>query len=241
MNAVRRFLIFFLFLTSLLSSCRREACLEGEGDNFKKSQNTAPFHTILTEIPANLLLTHDTNLTNGVVEISAQNGVHERISLEVSNGVLRIFFNDCLDGHKDIGLHIQSAEMRNIIAGSPLTISTSRAIQSDSLSIQTLQSCNADIFYAGTYLKSEFLASGAFTFAGHSRHFVCNNEANMNLNSFDLIADTVDLSTSSSNDLKVYAHKLLKVNIESRGGVLYRGFPEIEQSGNGAGELLEDN
>lgn len=222
-------------------ACNRSDCVEGEGDNFDDERNTAPFHTILTEIPMNLFLTHDTNLTNGIVNISAQENIQNKISAVVKDKVLRIYFNSCIDGNNDINVHIESAEIKEIIAGSPIKIFSKRAVLSDSLRIQFLQSSNADIFFAGDFLETEFQASGQVIFKGITNKFSCNTQANIELDAYDLLADTVIINTNSINDSKIFANKLIEADINGSGDVLYKGFPEFNLEGNGPGQLIEDN
>jgi len=222
-------------------SCNRNKCTEGEGDNFEDARNTPPFHTIITEIPMNMFLVHDTNLSNGIVTISAQDNVQEKISLDVSNKILRIYFNDCLDGHSDIDLSIQSAEFERIIASSPVKIFTERAILSDSLYIETLKATNGDIFFAGRYLQTDFKASGRFDLHGFAQHFICNTTANIELKAYSFVADTIDLKTNSIEDAELYGYQLIKAQIDGSGDVYYKGFPDTEVSGDGSGQLIENN
>ncbi len=228
-------------IATLLGACNRDDCVEGEGDNFSDERNTAPFHTIITDIPMNMFLTHDSELTNGKVSIRAQENIQERIAVEVTDRTLRVFFSDCIDGHNDIDVYIQSADFREIIASSPVKIFTERVIQTDSLRIQTLQSTNGDLFFDGRYLETEFKASGNFDLHGRCANYICNAEANIRLNAFDLLSDTVYINTNSIDDARVYAQHLLEADIKGSGDVYYKGFPEAIRSGDGSGELIEDN
>lgn len=236
-----RYILVLLSVAVLLLACDRDDCVEGEGDNFSDERNTAPFHTIVTDIPMNMFLTHDSELTNGKVTIRAQENVQERIAVEVSDRTLRVFFSDCIDGHSDIDVYIQSADFREIIAGSPVKVFTERAIHSDSLRIQTLQSTNGDIFFAGNYLETDFRASGDFELQGRCLNYICNAEANISLNAFDLLSDTVYINSNSIDDARIYAQHLIEADIKSSGDVYYKGFPEAIRTGDGTGELIEDN
>ena len=230
-----------LILAVTLLSCNRDDCVEASGDRWNYDRTVDAFHTLELSMSADAYIKLDTALEQPTVRVVAQDNIVDRISSEVTNGKLRLFFNQCIDNNTGIRFFIATPTLRTIIASGSGDVYSQEILTLDSLSILSIDNGDINLTVNTHFLQTQLSDAGDLSLFGYSTHFESTIDASGDVYAFEMPADTVYSTLNSSGNLSARVENELNVIINSSGDVYYKGTPQISSQLNGSGEVIDSN
>lgn len=222
-------------------ACDKDDCVEARGDRWNQNREVEAFHTIELSMPADAYIRLDTTLEKPVVKVVAQDNIVGRISSDVNNGKLHLFFNRCIDNNTGIRFFISTPTLRTIIASGSGDVYSEEILELDSLTVISSDYGDIDLTVNTHYLSTHLSNAGDLTLHGYTTHFQNIVDASGDIHAFEMPADTVSVTLNSSGNLSTRVQKELNVLINGIGDVHYKGIPNIVSQINGRGEIINEN
>jgi len=239
-HVLKRLAIFCLAI--LLASCDEEdGCIKAFGNEILTVRTPDAFTTLRVSLSALVKIEVDETLTEPEVKLIAQTNIHERISTNVTNGVLNIAYTECIEELKEVDILIKTPQLNRIEIEGPAVIETSEVIQQEKLYVYGNASGDCNLLVNVDSLLVESYGSGELQFAGYAKHVGVLLATSADFYGFELASDSLLAAIQSSGNAQVRVSNLLRTQIDGKGDVLYKGRPTIIQSGDGEGLVIDAN
>jgi hypothetical protein len=234
-------LLACLITISSVTSCKKD-CFpsNGKGPAVTVIYSVPAFHSVRLAIDGNV------HLTQGNVqklEISAQQNILDKLSLEVVNGKLVIGFdNNCGSiNYQTLEIYITIPEVKEIGISGSGNIVTSNTIQSNNLSFDISGSGNVTAAVQTTSVSSNISGSGNINMSGIASIVKFTVSGSGNLRGYQLETLDADITVSGSGDVETTVENNLNVTVSGSGSVRYKGHPAVNSSISGSGSITHMN
>jgi hypothetical protein len=220
MKIKNQVIFLFLLLGILQVGCKKypwDKCDVGRGDNFVDTRFFPNFHTFTLDIPAEIILTPDTNLEFSKIEIFGQRNVTSEISATESNGEVRVSFDGCFKSHNDIEFRIYTPWIREFKLNSASRLKSTKAIYGSSLRLTVNQGTSINLVCILDSLYSDLKSAGNVILNGYVRQQDVIIGSNTNYDAKELISDTCRIEMPSAGTANVYATGLVKATVSGSG------------------------
>jgi hypothetical protein len=216
------------------------SCLKGRGDVESKTFDIESFSGITNNIDADI---HITQSPTQSVEILAQPNITKNISLEVTDGILKIKFKKNVRHYKPININISIPKLSSININGSGNINTTNTFDSCGVvSLDISGSGNIDAYInANSKTYSKISGSGNITLNGNSpdQDITISGSGNIHAYTFHTEYSTVKISGSGTCELT--ADSTLNVTISGSGNTYYKGHPVITSDISGSGTIHDSN
>ncbi|MGB0404518.1 MAG: GIN domain-containing protein [Salibacteraceae bacterium] len=182
-----------------------DKCEIGEGDSFEEVRNFENFHTFVLDIPAEVQIIPDTNLTQSKIVVFAQENVNKEVITSVRNGVLSVSFNKCFKSHKDIVFKIYTPWLQNITLNTASRVSTAKSIYGEHFTIIAKSGTNINISCVVDSINTQFKSAGNINIDGYASRQVLNSTGSGKYMAPYLVSDSVLFNITGSGYSSVYS------------------------------------
>lgn len=230
-----------LGLTSpLLSACNLD-CLMGSGELISEERTTEAFDTVILENAATLILTQGESGDGPNIRIEAEDNILPLVRTTVSNGVLTIDSDRCLNPHQNITLYLTMASVKKLEVDGSGDISATTTLTSPSLELSVPGSGTMNLGLDVDALQLHIDGSGTLNLTGTAPDLNAQIDGSGLIDAFGVAAQRVIAGIDGSGDIKVTASESLNVTIDGSGTVYYKGNPTVQSHIGGSGEVVNAN
>ena len=243
----RPFLLMMVLVSfGIFSSCEKENmcdCLKSTGPIVKERRSLDSFHRL--EVRKNVIVTLHQD-TIEYVEVEAGSHLIDLVETEVHNGVLTITnLNKCnwvrsYDIEINAHVHLKNLDYidhygsEEIKCADTLTVGYIDIRQNNNADIHLVLNAQ-EVFARQMVGGGDIYLSGnsqvCYTFGGSFGYVFAQN----------LVSNSVNVDQRSTGEIHVQALSSLRVYIEDKGNVYYRGVPAIDSEITGSGKLIPEN
>lgn len=239
----------------ILSSCNGGPfCMHPKGPNVTQTIDLPAFEGIELTIEGDVTI-HKGEMQQ--VTITGAENIIENIERNVSGGIWKIKFDDCVRKVGDLHIDITIPFLRSAaISGSGSITSTDTFTGLDQLmasisgsgnislignatNVETSISGSGDIrlYTQASNVKSKISGSGDTYLRGTTQSLDAKISGSGNIRAFDLVGETAVVNISGSGDCEVNVSNTLDVTITGSGNVRYKGTPAINTHISGSGNI----
>lgn len=232
----------FLLLVLLFTGCGNNEVVEGEGNITTNTFDTGKFHTVRIDIPAVL----DVNISNDsqyVVDIKANNNIHEHIHVETDNGILKVYTDDIVYSDTDIHISIKTPELKRLDLNGAIDATIDDIIKTerfelnvDGASKVTIAQVNTDEFVADLSGASELNIN-----KGWSKKSQLLVKGLGDIGAKDFHCNTTSASVNGAGKIRIHVTDTLNAIIDGAGSIDYQGKPYVISDIKGAGKITDMN
>ncbi len=238
---MKRFVIF-IFVIIIAASCSQNGdCIQASGDRLLQSRAVAQFNTVEVGLSAAVYFEVDTSLSLPIVDVIAQANIQEEIRTLVSDSILRLEFNGCVEKHEAIRINVKTPSIESIVLSGPGAIRSTEKITQEKLTIQSNASGDCDLLVELNELNVQSFGAGELRFAGYTGKADVVLTTSADFYGFELATDTAVLNIISSGNAQVRVLHVLSASITGSGDIFYKGAPILNRTGSGSGELKNAN
>ena len=211
--------LIYVFAIILIATSCDEMNINGSGPIISETRSVPAFTSINSSLPANIIIGQgsEQNLT-----ISTHGNVMGIIESRVVNGELRLGLKSNVRSLDRLDIYITAANFENLKLSGTGRLSTEGCLEVDELDVRLSGASSVDL--CGITSSLEIDLSGASAFK-----------------SYDMMAQSVNVSVSGASSVQVSADQLLDVTISGAASVHYKGSPQINSNISGAGSLINAN
>ena len=202
-----------------LSSDDGQNCLIGEGPLVTETPSVGNFDAILHQMPGNLYITQSSFPS---VTIEGQENLMPFLITEVTNGVLSLTFNQCVESGQPFDVFVNVTNLETVTHSGIGSIIFQNDIVTNKLELFTIGLGDYDL--RGAVDSLEITINGQGNYRG-----------------FDMITDYCDILIAGSGDVEITANDELFVIINGQGNVFYKGMPTVVSDINGIGSVNDAN
>lgn len=239
-----RVIIPLLSLVILAWSCKKypwDKCDIGEGDSFEEVRYFPNFHTFQLDIPAQIELIPDTNLTSSRIVVLGQKNVIKEIETVSNNGTVSVSFNKCFKSHSDIKFQIYTPWLREITLNSASRLQTKSAIYGSKFQLQVNSGTAVLAGFNVDTLVSNLRSAGTVELHGYAKKHFLTHSSNMVYKTLELITDSTVIEMESSGFAQVYVTGHMHANFLRRGILEFSGEDTLHiDTTNSGGAIIRD-
>lgn len=225
-----------------------------EGDNVTVTIPVPEFKGV------ELCIASDVTIHKGAVQevrVTGAQNIIDNIERNVSGGVWKIKFDDCVRKEGDLNIDITIPDLNMVsIVGSGNITSTDTFTGQENLEVSITGSGSISLLASATHVETDIAGSGdirLFTEANDVKSNISGSgdtylrgvtnsvdakiSGSGNINAFDLIAQHGIVTISGSGNCEVNAAQSLKVTISGSGNVRYKGTPTVDVNTSGSGTV----
>ncbi len=251
-------LLILLTASILWTGCDiAEVCERGLGTRVTETVSVPDFTGIDLEISGDVYLTQGDEL---LVEVKGQENIIDLLDLDVTDGVWRIRFTECVRKVSDFDIYITLPKLTSAHLSGSGNIEGETPFDVDDLDLKVSGSGNISLDVTGNNITSKISGSGNIRLALDAQTLVStitgsgNNhltgkvpthdfevKGSGDVMGFELITDDTFIKISGSGKAEVYADNTLDVDISGSGNVFYKGSPALDVKISGSGEVINAN
>lgn len=202
-----------------LTSCSNDDTIFGSGTMVSQLRDVQEFSRLSNTGTIDVTITHGDAQE---VEIIADNNIVGFVKTEVNNGQLNLYLDD---SYNYSGIQIRA----NIVLSNLTGIQNSGTGR---ITANGIENNEFEIYNEG---------SGKITLDGNTSNLTIKIIGSGDISAFALNSENCDIDINGSGDTKVSCTENLTVKIEGSGDVYYKGFPEIDFTVNGSGQVIDFN
>jgi len=235
-----------LFSTGFFSGCEKENscdCLKSTGPVVTEKRSLESFHRL--EVTKNVIVTLHQD-TVEYVEVEAGSHLIDLVKTEVSNGVLRITNDNKCNWVRsydiEINVHVHLKDLDYIDHSGSREIRCADTLQLDYLDIYENNSADIHLLLNADQVYARQMVGGGDIYLSGNSHFCYTFGGSFGyIYAQDFVSDAVNVHHNGTGEVHVNAISTLRVFIEGKGDVYYKGSPVIDSDITGTGNLISEN
>lgn len=233
--------IIFSFLAMTIG-CGNNEVVEGEGSITTNTFDTGRFHTVRIDMPSviDIKMSADSQY---IVDVNANDNIHEHIHVETDNGILKIYTDDIVYSDTDIHISILVPELKRLDLNGATDVTVKDAINTERFELNIDGASKVSLNQVGT---DEFLTdlSGAseLNIEGGSvkRAQILVNGVG-DIQAKDLRCDYAKIDVKGAGKVRLNIKDTLDATIDGAGSIDYQGTPHVISDIQGTGKITDMN
>ncbi len=230
-------LFTFIFTTTPHLQAQKWNKIKGEGPIISKNLDLNTIESIGLGISGDVIITQGGTQS---VRIEAQANIIDAIKTDVEDGSWNIKFEDKVQNHKGVTIHITMNTLHSLsIGGSGSIKATNKFTDLDDVKLSIGGSGDIELAMDADDVKCSIGGSGTMDLAGTCDDLKISTAGSGDINAFDLKAETCKVSTAGSGDVEITVTGELKVSSAGSGDVEYKGSPKVKSTSAGSGSVRQ--
>ena len=178
--------------------------------------------------------------TEAVAVSAADPETRDRLKTEVSNGVLKIYYDsdflrDLRNKNKKLTAYVSVDDLTGLDASSGAIVKVDGEIRSGKLEMDVSSGAIVEGRFDVADMKVEQSSGSIAKISGKAARLEVEGSSGSQFNGYDLITDNCEAETSSGSNVQVTVNKELSVRASSGGNVSYKGNGVIRNVKTGSG------
>ena len=215
-------------ITVLLSGCmvNIQDSITGNGHVVKQTRDVSEFNRIKVGSGIDVYLTRGDNHT---VEVEADENLQSWIKTETSGNELHIFTEKSIRFAKTKKVYVTCETLEGIDISSAGDITGMTPFKADKLDIEMSSAGDLKFEVEANEIKISISSAGNAHLKGKTNVLKADLSSAGDLNAYDLVAKTGDVTVSSAGNARVYITDEARFQSSSAGDIDYRGEPNIKE------------
>ncbi len=225
--------INIIVVLTIFTSCNIN-CIRGKGNITKKTREVTSFNAIEVSGAYTIILCQD-SITS--LNIEADENLHQFITTKVENNKLIIDSKESLCPTKHINVYINSPSFKNIDVSGAINVQSVNQLTAPEIKLDLSGASEINLNLETQKLNIGCSGAGKLQLSGKALYAKFDCSGASEINAFDLLSETLKISSSGAGKAKVNVSKHLDVDISGAGTILYKGSPTVSQEISGAGSV----
>ena len=225
-------LVFLLIGTT---SCFIDG-VKGDGNVITKNRKISDdFSRIEVSRGLDVYLTKSKNVA---LEVEADENLHELITTEVRDGVLKISSEKNIWSASAKKVHLSVDHLNGISINSGADVFTRNTFESEELRLSISSGASADMELKVDDLSWDISSGANIELSGRAENFTVSSSSGSDVKAYELEAKNCNADASSGSDIKLTATETIEARATSGADIKYKGNPRIlQQEGNSGGSV----
>ena len=198
--------------------------VKGNGNVTTKTHSTSDYHKI------DVIGFMDVKLekgTEGTITVKTDENIHEYLSIDSNNGVLKIKIKNNINISTKKGLHITVPfiDIDNVSLTGSGDVITDDQIKSDQFEVEVTGSGDMVLDVNANGIDAKVTGSGDIKLTGSATELEIKVTGSGDFDGGSLISQNVEAYVSGSGDARVVAKKSIKARVNGSGEINYSGNP----------------
>jgi hypothetical protein len=215
-------------ITVLLSGCmiNVQDSIKGNGHVVKQNRDVSDFNRLKVGSGIDVYLTQGDNYT---LEVEADENLQSWIRTEVSGNELHIFTDKSIRFAKTKKVYVTCKTLERIDISSAGDVTGMTPFKTDKLDIEMSSAGDLKFEVEASEIDISISSAGNAYLKGNTNVLKADLSSAGDLNAYDLIAKTGEISVSSAGNARVYVTDEASFRSSSAGDIDYRGEPKIRE------------
>ena len=213
-------------------------CDRGDGDFEFRNIDMPLFTGIELNFAADVFLTQG---PFDAIGIESQSNILDLIDLDIRGGNLRIDTRRCIQKREKVTIFITIPQIDFLQINGAGNIYGQNSFTATDLFLQIDGSGDMDLGINANLVNAFIDGSGNFQLDGACNRLDAQVNGSGEYSAFDLIANEVEVEINGSGEAEVFANDFLRVFIDGRGEVFFKGNPSVFESIRGRGGVINAN
>jgi len=172
------------------------------------------------------------------LEIEADENLHELITTEVKDGVLKITSTKNIWSASAKKVHLHVDNLNGISISSGAEVYTRNTFVSDELSMNISSGASAEMELKVGDLSCDISSGADIELSGEADNFTVSSSSGSDVKAYDLNARNCRADASSGSNIKLMATETIEAEATSGAGISYKGNPRVlKQKDNSGGSV----
>lgn len=198
--------------------------VKGSGNVTTKTHTTSDYHKV------DVVGFMDVKLqkgTEGTITVKTDDNIHEYVSIESNNGVLKLKIKDNVNISTNKGLHITVpfTDLDNVSLTGSGDVLTVDQIKSDQFEAEVTGSGDMILDVEANRIDAKVTGSGDIKITGNTTELEIKVTGSGDFDGGSLDAQNVEAYVSGSGDARVIANNSIKARVNGSGDINYSGNP----------------
>lgn len=221
-----------LFLLIGTTSCFMDG-VKGDGNVISKNRKISDdFSRVEVSRGLDLYLTKSKNVS---LEVEADENLHELITTEVRDGVLKISCTKNIWGESSKKVHLKVDHLNAIAINSGADVVTRNMFESEELRLSISSGASAEMELNVDDLSCDISSGADIRLAGQAENFTVSSSSGSDVKAYELKANNCNASASSGSDIKLTAVETIEARATSGADIKYKGNPRVLQQEDNSG------
>lgn len=234
--------ILLVSMVVLCLSCDQDniTCLRVSGDIVTQKRKVDAFKGVFFNDVGNL---HISQGNETEVLAKGQENVVNAFKAEVVEGELRLSLDRCFNGEDyQLDVFVTSPHFEEIEMAGTGSFQTQTEINVDNIRIiHSGVTRDFDVNIKADTLETLLVGSGNIKYTGYVNYHNILLSGVGDIEAYSMPSKATEITINGKGDIYTEVSEHLSVALNAAGNVYYKGTPEIEQTGNGNGEVINDN
>ncbi|MBB6609552.1 DUF2807 domain-containing protein [Pontibacter sp. Tf4] len=225
-NSTKRPLtIFALLLAFVLLNGAAIAQVKGNGNLQTQTRKVSDFNGI--KVSGGFAVEIEQGNTESL-KIEAEENLMDNIKTQVKNGVLHIYTEGSINSRKGMKAYITVKDLNKIDISGGVKVTGLSKLKAGDFQLDMSGGSNVKLDIEAKKIFSNMSGASKVVLTGRADELKLDMSGASSVNTQDLIAKRVKVSTSGASSVKVHATDNLVVNASGASHVAYAGSPKIE-------------
>ncbi len=231
---------FLISAVLLLVSCTGfDNSISGDGNVITEYHEINDFHGIKASSGLNVFV--EFGVMDNVVEVIADENLHEYISIEVNNGILKITSKRSIRRAASKDVFVKAGALDKIDVSSAAELIGENTLITEDIELGISSAGDLDLDLESGTVHVDVSSSGSAYLRGSARKLIADVSSAGDLNASGFIVEEADIDASSAADARIHVTKKIRARASSAGSVRYEGDPaernvESSSAGNVTGK-----
>lgn len=227
-------IIIALVLVLFVSSCSNfmTNSINGDGNVVTETRNTPDFKGIKAQSGLTVVLEQG---DSKIVEVEADENLHNHIFTEVENGILKIYSDVNIFKCDAKKVYVQAPSFSSIHASSGASVEGTSIISSPDLDIDSSSGSLIDLEIDTKNLNCESSSGSTITLKGNASNLSADSSSGSSINLNDLQANNVIAESSSGSSIHIMAKDKLEARASSGSSITCENTPKELQKEESSG------
>ncbi|RNC84834.1 MAG: DUF2807 domain-containing protein [Winogradskyella sp.] len=231
--------IISIFVTSCNFDINLGPGIDGDGNVVVKERRISDdFDKIKVSRGIDVILTQSDDLS---LKVEADENLHEIITTEIDNGVLRISTNENIKYSDAKKVLLSVKDLSEISTTSGSSVSSKNTFTTEKLIISSTSGSHVDLGIKTAYLRCDSTSGAGIILSGKTEDLKVSATSGSYIRAGDLRAQSTQVSATSGANISVNTEKELTANASSGGSIRYSGDPEKVSKSDGVSGSIRKN
>ncbi len=216
-------ILIVCILSILLQSCFMGKGIKGNGTITETKREVKSYQKIKVSEGIHVILIPS---EENEVQVEVDENLQEALITEVSNGVLKIYFDASVYKFKKAEVTVHAKDINEIKVNSAASVKLMESLKVTYLYIDVSSAGSVNGMVDTNHLRIESSSASTVDLEGNTNHLEIDSSSSSSVKCKSLYAETASVEASSAATVSLNVNEKLEAKASSAGAISYRGNPE---------------
>ena len=220
----------------LLGSClfSLNESITGNGNVVTRKRDAQPFEKLEASTNIRISVTFGDSY---LVEVEADENLHDAIRTEFSNGRLKIYSRTNIRKASEKTVHVTVPKLKEIDLSAASVMYSRNKLITDDIDVNVSSAAKCELELEAENIEINISSAGQAELKGTAGDIEAHISSSGKLEAFDLEAEDGDIETSSAGKAYVNVQEKLTASASSGSGVYYKGKADVNSETSSGGHI----